>query len=135
MRWHGGWLLGVLLLSACGGGSPAASLKEVQRAKAGALNIVLLSAGDTLKQGKGTFVVEFRDASGTLVDVGTVTVSATMPMAGMAPMFGESAVTSSDTKGRYAVASNLGMAGSWRFTITWNGPGGRGSTSLAATAS
>ena len=106
-------------------------LKELQRAKSGDVNVVLLSAGDSLKQGKGNFVLEFRDASGGLVDVGTVTVSATMPMAGMAPMFGESDVTSTDTKGRYQVASDLGMVGTWRFNILWNGPAGAGSAALS----
>jgi hypothetical protein len=98
------------------------------------LDVVLLSAGETLKQGKGAFVIEFRDASGGLVDVGTVKVSASMPMPGMAPMFGESAITPTDTKGRYDVASDLSMAGTWRFTVTWDGPAGRGSVSMPGRA-
>ena len=123
------------LLAACGGGAPATPLKELQRVKAVGLDVVLLSAGDSLKQGKGTFVVEFRDANGSLVDVGTVNVSASMPMSGMAPMFGESAVTPSATKGRYAVSSVLGMTGTWRVDISWSGPRGQGQASMRATAS
>jgi YtkA-like protein len=120
----------LLLLAACGCGDQAAPLKELQRAKSGNLNVVLLSAGDSLKQGKGTFVIEFRDPGGGLVDVGTVNVSASMPMAGMAPMFGDCMVMPTATKGRYDVASDLGMAGTWRLQIAWNGPAGRGSASL-----
>jgi hypothetical protein len=125
------WLSGVLLLLviACGG-SQTAQLKELQRVKAGAFDVVLLAPGDAIKQGKGGFVLEFRDAGGTLVDVGTVTVGASMPMPGMAPMFGEFTVRPSATKGRYDVASDFGMAGTWRLQIAWDGPAGKGSASL-----
>lgn len=123
----------VVLLTGCGGA--AAPLKEVGRVRSGQLDVVLLSAGDTLKQGKGTFVVEFRDGSGGLVDVGTVMVSASMTMPGMAPMFGESVVMPGPAKGRYEVSSDLGMAGAWRLDIAWSGPRGQGQASVRATAS
>jgi len=51
-------------------------------------------------------------------------------MPGMAPMFGECLVTPSPIKGRYEVASDLGMAGTWRLQIAWDGPAGKGSASL-----
>ena len=123
----------VLLAAACGG-NKTAELKELQRAKAGTLNVVLLSPGEALKQGKGSFVLEFRDAGGALVDVGTVKVGATMPMAGMAPMFGDCTVMPTPTKGRYDVSSDLTMAGTWRFAIAWDGPTGKGSASIPAAA-
>jgi hypothetical protein len=122
----------VTLLAACGGGNTG-TLKELERAKSGALNVVLLSPGDAIKQGKGNFVLEFRDASGGLVDVGAVKVGASMPMSGMAPMFGDCVVMPSPTKGRYEVSSTLGMAGTWRLQITWDGPAGNGSASLPGT--
>ena len=124
-----------VLLTGCGGAGETAPLKEVARVHSGQLDVVLLAARETLKQGKGTFVLEFRDGSGGLVDVGTVTVSASMSMPGMAPMFGESTVMPTDSKGRYDVASDLSMAGTWRFTVTWNGPAGRGSVSMPGRAS
>ena len=127
-------LVATALLASCGSQDATAQLKELRRVKAGMLDVVLLSPGDALQQGKGTFVLEFRDPAGALVDVGTVTVGASMPMAGMGPMFGECAVTPSATKGRYDVASDLGMAGTWRFAIAWDGPAGRGSTSMPGTA-
>ena len=123
-----------LLSIGCGGGETA-PLKELQRVHAGGLDVVLLSAGDALKQGKGTFVIEFHEAGGALVDVGTVTVGASMPMPGMAPMFGESAVTRASMPGRYEVSSDLNMAGTWRLDVTWNGPRGQGQASMRATAS
>ena len=128
-------IIALALLAGCGGAGETAPLKEVGRAHSGQMDVVLLSAGESLKQGKGTFVIEFRDGSGGLVDVGTVMVSASMPMAGMAPMFGESTVMPTDSKGRYDVASDLSMAGTWRFTVTWNGPAGRGSVSMPGRAS
>lgn len=118
----------VLVAVACG--NKATELKELQRAKSGALNVVLLSSGDSLKQGQSNFAVEFRDNAGNLVDAGTVNVNATMPMAGMAPMIGDCTVTPTSTKGRYDVATNLGMAGTWRLQISWNGPAGQGSVSM-----
>jgi len=63
-----------------------------------------------------------------------VKVNATMAMPGMAPMFGDGVVTPTPTKGRYDVATDLGMAGTWRFTVTWDGPAARGSVSMPGTA-
>jgi hypothetical protein len=127
--------LAALLWIGCGGAGETAPLKEVGRVHSGDLDIVLLSAGDSLRRGKGTFVVEFHGAGGALVDAGTVTVGASMSMPGMAPMFGDCMVTPTATKGRYDVSSDLGMAGTWRLNIMWNGPRGQGSASLPATAS
>jgi hypothetical protein len=122
--------LAILLVAACGGGDQTAQLKEVQRVKAGSMEVVLLAPGDSLKKGKASFALEFRNADGELVDVGSVMVGASMPMPGMAPMFGECLVTPSPTKGRYEVVSDLGMAGTWRLQIAWDGPAGKGSASL-----
>jgi hypothetical protein len=129
-----GSILAALLLTACGRGDQAASLKELQRAHSGSVDVVMLSDSDTLHQGKGTVVVEFRDGAGKLVDVGMVMVNAMMTMPGMAPMFGDNSVKQTDTKGRYEVATDLGMAGTWRFTVTWDGAAGRGSVSMPGTA-
>jgi hypothetical protein len=125
----------VVLMLLAGCGRPQAPLKELQRVKSGPVDVVLLSPADALKQGKDTFVLEFRDAGGNLVDVGTVTVAASMPMTGMAPMFGDCTVAPTSTKGRYDVSSTLGMAGTWRVDIKWDGPAGQGAASLRATAS
>src|SRR6266700_8160484 len=85
-------------VAACSGGQTAKPLKELQRAHAGSVDVVMLSDGDTLRQGKGSLVLEFRDGTGKLVDVGMVTVNATMTMPGMAPMFGDNSVKPADTK-------------------------------------
>src|SRR4051812_25072037 len=94
-------------------------LKEVSRVHSGMLDVVVLAPGDAIKQGKGSFEIEFRDASGALADAGMVNINASMPMPGMAPMFGTLTVLPDTTRGRYHVSSDLGMAGTWRFAITW----------------
>jgi hypothetical protein len=123
-------ILVILLVAACSGSDQTAQLKELQRVKAGSMAVVLLAPGESLKAGKGRFVLEFQDADGNLMDVGSVMVGASMPMPGMAPMFGECLVTPSPTKGRYEVVSDLGMAGTWRLQVAWDGPAGKGSASM-----
>ena len=122
-----------MIAAACGTASQTPVLKEAQHVRSGVIDVVLLSESGALKQGKSAFVLEFRDGDGTLMDVGTVTVNATMAMAGMAPMFGESTVTAGDVKGRYSVTSDLGMAGTWRLSVAWDGPAGKGLATLPGT--
>jgi hypothetical protein len=120
-----------LTVAACGGQGAATdpALKEVQRVKAGNLDVVLLSRSDAITHGKDTFVLEFR-SGGTLQDVGTVKANATMPMAGMPPMFGTLDLKPSGTPGRYEVESQLSMAGTWQINVEWQGQAGSGSTTL-----
>jgi hypothetical protein len=124
-------VLSLLLLTTvcCGGSNATTPLKEIQRTRAGEVDVLLLSPSDAIRQGKDSFVLEFR-RGGALVDVGTVTANATMPMAGMGPMLGKLDATPGDAAGRYVVSSDLSMAGSWRFTMEWDGPAGKGTASL-----
>jgi hypothetical protein len=124
----------VALHIACGGGEPA-TLMELQRVRSGNVDVVMLSSNETLRDGKDTAVVEFRSvADGRLVDVGDVQATATMPMAGMAPMIGMVDVTPTDIAGRYSMATDLSMAGDWRIGVEWNGPAGQGTASLSTSA-
>jgi YtkA-like len=117
---------------ACGGEKAASNLKELQRAKSGDLQVVLLASGDALKE-KDQATLEFRSGN-ALVDVGTVTMNATMAMgSGMPPMMGSSFVNRTDTPGRYAVETDMSMAGAWRFEIRWDGPAGKGSVTMPGT--
>ena len=119
------------LVVACGGaGDPG--LTEVQRVESGDLDIVLLSDDGALNQGKDAFVIEFRNADGSLVDVGTVTTSANMPMPNMT-MPGSVEVERSDVPGRYRATGEFGMAGGWQMKVDWDGPAGRGSASFDGT--
>ena len=123
-------LIGLLAI-ACRQARDAAPLTELQKVTAGDLGVALLSEDDGLTRGKDSFVLEFRSqADGQLRDVGTVRTNATMPMAGMPPMFGTLDPRASDTPGRYLVNSELNMAGTWQIHVEWQGPAGTGSTTL-----
>jgi hypothetical protein len=123
----------VTVMTACGSGTPERTMKELQRTKAGALDVVLLGPSDALPQGKGFAILEFRDSSGGLVDVGTVKVNATMAMAGMSPMIGGSDVKPTPAPGRYEIATDFSMAGTWQLAVEWDGPKGHGSARLPGT--
>ena len=114
----------------------AAAGTELQKVQAGDVDVVLLAPEASLKQGKDdSFTLEFRrTGSNTLVDVGTVKVAATMPMAGMSPMMANAEATPTGTPGRYTVKSHLTMTGTWNFGVEWQGPAGNGSAKLSANA-
>ena len=111
------------------GVSDAGTATEVQRVRAGDLEIVVLSPTGPFKLGRNTFTIEFRSAAGTLVDVGTVHGSANMTMPGMV-MSGELHITRTTAPGRYEATAAFGMAGAWPIAIEWNGPAGRGSVTF-----
>jgi hypothetical protein len=127
-------LLALALVStACGpSGGGTAHSTEVAKVRSGTLDVVLLSQQAALGQGKSTATIEFRSTSdGSLVDVGTVKATATMSMAGMAPMSGDVSVEPTSTAGRYLATSNLGMAGQWRMAVEWSGAAGSGSANFS----
>ena len=113
---------------ACG---DSRKLTELERAKTGTVEVVLLSPGEGLHHGRDSFVLEFR-SNGMLIDVGKVSASATMPMPGM-PMFGTIQVQRTDVPGRYAAVSEFSMAGRWRLTVEWDGGAAPGSVSFTGT--
>ena len=125
MAWKTIALCAALAALGCGAATQS-SVKELQRVRSGDVDVLLLSPDAPLKQGRTTFTLEFRRAAdGALVDAGPVRLSASMPMPGLGPMFGEvAAAQRPDTPGRYTVTSNLGMAGTWRITVEWQGPAG-----------
>ena len=122
-----GWRLGRPGAPDAGGAAQAGG--RVVTARSGDMVIVVLSPTGTLKTGRNTFTIEFRSASGALVDVGTVRVSANMTMPGMA-MSGNVQVQAADVPGRFTATAEFGMAGTWPVIMEWNGPAGRGSANL-----
>jgi hypothetical protein len=123
-------LLIAFFSSACGGAAEHST--EVAQVRSGSLDILLLAGQATLGTGKDTSTLEFRSTSDrSLVDVGTVKSTATMSMAGMAPMSGNVSVERTNTPGRYLVTSDLGMTGQWRLAVEWNGPAGSGSANFS----
>lgn len=103
---------------------------EVQSYRAGDLVITLLSGTGNLAQGQNNFVIAFRTANNQAVDPGTVALSASMSMPGMAPMTAPIEVQPAGSTGQYAVKGDFAMSGSWRFEVRWDGPAGRGSTTF-----
>src|SRR5436309_16129961 len=87
-----------LLATACAN----ATLKELQRVKAGKFDVVLLSSRDAIAHGQDSFVLEFRASDNSLVDVGDVKATSRMPMPG-APMMGSLDVKKTSAPGRYDV--------------------------------
>ena len=135
IRLSGAAMIGLLIavmaaVAGCGGGS--ARLTELQKVKSGSLDVVLLSTREALRHGKDDFMIEFRSSDGKLVDAGDVRATASMPMSGM-PMFGSVGVRRGDAPGRYRADAEFSMAGTWRLTIDWDGPGGKGSVAFPAT--
>ncbi len=121
-------ILTIVWLAACSGDTGAA-FTEIGRTNAAGLDLVVLSDDDAIRHGKDAFVLEFRRGDGTPVDVGTVKLNATMPMAGMAPMFGSAEVSRDAVAGRYRVTADFSMAGTWRLNAEWSGTAGAGSAS------
>jgi copper/silver efflux system protein len=110
--------------------------REAQRAdvvvsvRAGGLDVRLRSPSGALRQGRQAFTIEFtRVGTQTLVDVGTVRMTATMPMPGMVMPSGVE-VTPTGVPGRYAATAEFGMAGAWQMAVEWNGAAGRGSVNF-----
>ena len=108
-------------------------LNELAKTRVRDLDVLLLSSDTAVNTGKDTITVEFRAASdGRLIDVGTVKANATMPMTGMAPMFGPVDVERTAVPGRYLATSELSMAGEWRLSFEWDGPAGPGSVRFSS---
>ncbi len=101
---------------------PSSNDAVVQTVESGDLSVVLRSPTGSLRTGRNTFTIEFRSASGALVDVGTVSASANMPMPGMV-MSGNLQVIPAGEKGRYVATAEFGMAGTWQMSVEWSGPG------------
>jgi hypothetical protein len=124
-------IAGALTLGVVGCSRASGDVKVVQTQKVNDMVITLLSSSGDLTQGKNEFVVEFRSASTQQpVDVGRVAIASTMSMPGMAPMSAGVELTPIGEPGRYRARADFAMSGSWRFTLQWDGPAGRGSASF-----
>lgn len=122
--------LTALILGACKS-TPVAEAKEIQTQRAQDLVIVLLNDKGELAMGQNRFIVAFRSASNNQpVDAGTVTVSSSMAMPGMAPMTAPIELEPAGTTGQYVAKSDFAMSGAWKFEVRWDGPAGRGATSF-----
>jgi hypothetical protein len=56
-----------------------------------------------------------------------------MAMPGMSPMLGTVSVAKTDAPGRYMLDADLGMTGTRRLTVEWDGPAGKGFATFPGT--
>ena len=103
--------------------------RVVTSVRAGGTTATLRSESGRLTRGRNQFYIEFRDASGALVDAGDVRLTATMPMPGMV-MSGGVGVLRTSRPGRYLAAGEFAMAGVWQMTLQWSGTAQPGSISF-----
>jgi hypothetical protein len=82
-----------------------------------------------LRSTQSDLVLEFRNATGELVDVGTVRFDLNMNMAGM-NMHDAGRIQSTGKPGQYRVKTSPGMAGDWRANLSYDGPHGSGETNI-----
>jgi Cu(I)/Ag(I) efflux system membrane protein CusA/SilA len=138
-RWAVGAAVALVAILAVGwfvrgqGAEPAAvepAGSVLQTVQAGDLTIALSNPGGSLRQGANDVHIVFRSAdTNTPVDVGTVRLNGTMTMPGMV-MTGTATIAPPRQIGVYDATMELGMSGTWRMTIEWDGPGGRKGTEV-----
>ena len=89
--------------------------------------ITLKSETGQWKQGPNKFVLELTTLSGQPLDAGKATVSTSMTMPGMGPMIAGATITPDKAPGRYLGTISFPDSGVRQVTVSWDGPGGKGS--------
>ena|SRR5438034_8310939 len=105
----------------------SAELKVMQTQKTKDAVVTLKSETGQWKPGKNTFVLEFTAPSGQPLDIGKVTLGASMAMPGMAPMVAGATLSPDKAPGRYLGTIDFPDTGTRQVTVTWDGPAGKGS--------
>lgn len=109
--------------SAAGAGSPVATV-DIKDTRA-----TLATKTGSLRVGNNQGSLEFRDASGSLVDVGSVKLNLSMNMPGMV-MRSDAKIARTGTAGIYSVDLKPEMAGGWRAELAIDGPKGAARSSF-----
>ena len=105
----------------------SAELKVMQTQKTKDAVVTLKSETGQWKPGKNTFALEFTAPSGQPLDIGKVTLGASMAMPGMAPMVAGATLSPDKAPGRYLGTIDFPDTGTRQVTVTWDGPAGKGS--------
>jgi len=122
---------------ACGAGNSSTSAgKPLKSGPAGnSLTVTVSNADGVLRKGNQNFTITFADASGKPVDVGSVSLNFFMPaMGSMSAMNVPTTFTTTGTQGVYSGKADIEMTGEWQAQITYEGPAGKGKTTLPITA-
>jgi copper/silver efflux system protein len=93
------------------------------------LTITLLHPYGQLRAARNEAFIEFRNASGELVDVGKVKLNLDMNMTGMV-MHSGATIKRSDTPGRYHMEVTPDMGGDWTARLSFDTPQGPRETSF-----
>ena len=96
------------------------------------LTVTLLHPQGQLQPAQNDFLIEFRDASGQFIDVGTAQFDIDMNMPGMV-MHNSAQVKATGTPGQYRATLKPDMAGDWIVKLRFDGPRGKGETSFPIT--
>ena len=124
----------LLLLLAGTFDAPAwsAELKPIQTVSAQDVTVTLLSESRQWMKGPNSIVLEFASAAAKQpLDVGRVTLNASMVMRGMAPMRTSATITPDKTTGRYLATIGFPHVGIHDMTIAWDGPAGKSSAGFS----
>jgi YtkA-like protein len=89
--------------------------------------ITLKSETGQWKQGPNKFALELTTPSGQPLDAGKATLSTSMTMPGMGPMITGATLTPDKSPGRYLGTISFPDSGARQVTVSWDGPGGKGS--------
>lgn len=127
-------LAALLVLVAETLGAPAwgGELKPLHTATAQDVTVTVLSESGQWMAGVNSFVLEFASATAKQpLDVGRVTLNASMVMRGMAPMRMSAMITPDTAMGRYLSTISFPHAGVHDLTVAWDGPAGKNSASFS----
>ena len=128
----------VILAAACGSSGASSGIpgSVIKSASIGnGLTVTLSNDTGKLKNGEQDFWVSFTDASGKLVDVGSVGLNYQMPAMCSMPVMNDGATfVATSTPGLYKGRTSLQMAGEWQAQISYEGPAGSGKTIIPVTA-
>jgi Cu(I)/Ag(I) efflux system membrane protein CusA/SilA len=105
----------------------AAELKAIQTQKTKDAVVTLKSESGQWKPGKNDFTLEITTSDGKPLDAGKASLSTSMSMPGMAPMVAGATLTADKTPGRYTGTISFPDGGTRQVTVSWDGPGGKGS--------
>ena len=117
---------------ATAGFAVSADLKSIHTQKTKDVVVTLMSESGQWKQGKNDFTLAFTSAKDKQpVDAGKVSLNTSMTMSGMAPMIAGATLSPDKAPGRYAGTVTFPDSGARQVTVTWDGPGGKGSTKFS----
>lgn len=120
-------LAGMIALVTLLVGTGWAQSKAIHTQKTKDAVITLKSESGRWSPGANSFVIEFSTPAGQPLDAGKVSLSTSMAMPGMSPMIGGATVNPDKTPGRYLGTISFSDAGARQVTVSWDGPGGKGS--------